>query len=76
MIFNVHLKTPADARTLNDIAFDYGEKMLVSADLNYIDARSLLALYTLIGEKISLVFPDHCDKTKLKPILKKLAVLA
>lgn len=76
MTLEVTLKTADDVKYLNDVAFDYGDKILVSDKSYTVDARSILALFALIGTPINLVFPDHCDIKKLENIVKKLAVLA
>lgn len=76
MTLEVTLRTPDDVKTLNDIAFDYGDKITVSYKSYTADARSILALFGLVGETFNLVFPDHCNINKLKEVVKKLAVLA
>lgn len=76
MTIEVKLNSPEDVKLLNDIAFDYGEKLLVSNGLTYTDARSILALFALVGRNVNLVFPDHSDINKMNKIIKRLAVLA
>lgn len=76
MTIEVTIKTPEDVKYLNDVAFDYGDKVLVSNGLNYTDARSILALFAFVGKTVNLVFPDHSDINRLNNIVKKLAVLA
>lgn len=75
MTIEIKLKTPEDVKLLNDIAFDYGDKMLITGTADYIDARSILALFSLIGRDIKAVFPDHCDIGKMNDVIKRLAVL-
>ena len=57
----IKLRTIKDVRRLNEIASKQDFTMYVS-DKNgtvFIDARSLLALFALIGRDINLVAPDH-----------------
>lgn len=75
MVLEVTLKSTEDVKLLNDIAFDYGEKLFVSSRNYAVDARSILALFAFIGTTVNLVFPDHCDIGKLNDVVKKLAVL-
>lgn len=76
MVLEITLKSTDDVKKLNDIAFDYGEKITVSSRNYTVDARSILALFAFIGTTVNLVFPDHCDIGKLNDVVKKLAVLA
>lgn len=76
MTIEITLKTPEDVKLLNDIAFDYGETMLVTNAADYVDARSILALFNFLNKPVNLVFPDHCDIGKINKIVKKLAVLS
>ncbi len=75
MVLKVTLKSIDDVKRLNDIAFDYGDKIIVSSRNYAVDARSILALFAFIGTTVNLVFPDHCDIGKLNDVVKKLAVL-
>lgn len=76
MTLEVTLKTTDDVKYLNDVAFDYGDKLFVSDKSYTVDARSILALFAFVGTTVNLVFPDHCDIGKLNDVVKKLAVLA
>lgn len=75
MTIDIILKSPEDVKLLNDIAFDYGDKMLITETADYIDARSILALFSLINRPVKVVFPDHCNIEKMNKIIKRLAVL-
>ena len=73
MVFNIQLETPEDVKALNDAALDYEGKLTVNCGSTSIDAKSLLALFTLIGRKgINLVAPDHESPRKFAEIVKKI----
>jgi hypothetical protein len=73
MVFNIQLESPEDVKTLNDAALDYEGKLTVNCGATSIDAKSLLALFTLIGRKgINLVAPDHESPHKFAEIVKKI----
>ena len=72
MTFEIKLENMKDAKKLNDAALDYDGKLAVSCGATSIDAKSLLALFTLIGRKgIKLVAPDHENPDKFFNIIKK-----
>lgn len=75
MTCQIVLKTMDDVKNLNDIAFDYDGKITVSNGLDYIDARSILFLFNLIGKPINLVFPDHEQPDKISNFLKRIDYL-
>ena len=65
MTFSIKLESPKAVKELNDAALDYDGKLTVNCGSTSIDAKSLLALFTLIGKKnIKLVAPDHENPTK------------
>ena len=73
MTFNIKLESPKDAKHLNEMALDYDGKLTVNCGSTIVDAKSLLALFTLIGRKnISLVAPDHENPNKFIEIVKQI----
>lgn len=75
MTCEITLRTMADAKQLNDVALDYGKTIQVSKGLTYVDARSILGLLALIGEKVNLVFPDHAEPEKVSRVMRKIEYL-
>lgn len=72
MVYEIKLASPKAVKDLNDAAFNYDGKLNVSCGSTIVDARSLLALFTLIGKKnIKLVAPDHDDPQKFIKFVKK-----
>ena len=73
MVYEIKLSSLKDVDNLNDIALDYDGKLTVNCGSASINAKSLLALFTLIGKKnIKLVAPDHENPNKFMDIIKKL----
>lgn len=73
MVYEIKLNSPKDVKVLSDAALDFDGNLTVSCGSTIIDARSLLALFTLIGRKnIKLVGPDHGDSDKFIKIIKQI----
>ena len=76
MVFEIKLNDFDDAKRLNDVAHNYDGKLTVSSGVTAVDAKSLLALLTLIGKRsINLVAPDHEKPDKFMTFLRQLGVL-
>ena len=74
MVYEIKLSSPKDVEKLNDIALNYDGKLIVNCGSTSIDAKSLLALFTLIGRKeIKLVAPDHENPEKFAKVVKKIS---
>lgn len=74
MIYQIKLNTLKDVANLNDIALGYNGKLLVNCGSISIDAKSLLALATLIGRSnINLVAPDHENPSKFIKIIRQIS---
>lgn len=58
MIKTVKLQTKEDVERLNNIATKQDFDMSVSCGSTMIDAKSLLALFTLVGKSVHIVAPD------------------
>ena len=72
MVYEIKLSSPTDVKTLNDAALEYDGKLSVNCGSISVDAKSLLALFALIGHKnIKLVAPDHENPDKFSEIIKK-----
>ena len=68
----IKLRTIKDVRRLNEIASKQDFAMYVS-DKNgtvFIDARSLLALFALVGRDINLVAPDHVNAADFMKVIE------
>ena len=73
MVYEIKLTSPKDVKNLNNAALDYEGELSVNCGSTIINAKSLLALFALIGKKnIKLVAPDHENPNKFIDIIKKL----
>ncbi len=75
MICQITLNSTNDIKELNDVAFEYDGDIMVSSGRVYIDARSILALFALVGKTVNLVFPDSEKPEKIYRLLKKINYL-
>ena len=74
MTFKIKLDNPKDVKRLNEAALDYEGELTVNCGSTIIDAKSILALFTLIGRKnIKLVAPDSENPEKFIKIVKKIS---
>ena len=73
MVYEIKLCSPKDVKALNDAALDYEGELTVNCDSISVNAKSILALFALIGKKnIRLVAPDHDNPNKFAEIVKKI----
>ncbi|NCB62445.1 MAG: hypothetical protein EOM52_02350 [Clostridia bacterium] len=72
MVANVMIKNREDVENLNKVASQQNFDMSVSCGSVIVDARSLLALFTLIGSKVSLVAPDEVSHKDFSKLIKRM----
>ena len=72
MTYTVQLDSIEDIQKLSEIASEQPFEINVSKGCVTVNAKSLLALFTLIGEKVNLVAPDHADPKKFIDAVKKM----
>jgi len=72
MTYTVQLDSTEDIMKLSEIASQQPFEINVSKGLVTVNAKSLLALFTLIGEKVNLVAPDHADPQQFIDAVKKM----
>lgn len=71
MIYSTELKNKEDVLRLNKEATKNLIKILVESGSILVDARSLLALYALIGKKVKLIASDREDAKEFADFVKK-----
>lgn len=77
MSYPINLKSRDDVIRLNDVACQENFKMQVSSGLDVVDARSLLALFTMIGKNnVNLVAPDGTNPICFTKALKRMGQMA
>lgn len=74
MTYNIELKTKEDVMKLNKEASKQPFDIFVSYGNVTVDARSLLALFTIIGKCVNLVAPDHVKPDKFSKFVEKLDI--
>lgn len=74
MVIKVKINTKEDVYNLNIIACQQPYDMFVSYGHDIYDAKSLIALYTLIGKEVNIVAPDRVDPTEFANVVKKMGL--
>ena len=74
MVIRVKINSREDVYNLNMVACNQPYDMFVSCGYNVYDAKSLLALYTLVGEEVNIVAPDRVDPEKFYKTVKKMGL--
>lgn len=72
MIFPITLNDKKDILRLNELATKESFSLKVSNGSIIIDAKSLLALFSLMGKTVNLVAPDSADPVRFKNLIKKI----
>lgn len=73
MYSKIFLQDKNDVIKLNREATKTDCKINVSADMITVDARSLLALFALIGHEVNLIAPDHADPDEFINFVKRIS---
>ena len=71
MVYLTELKNKEDVLRLNKEATKNLIKILVESGSILVDARSLLALYALIGKKVKLIASDREDAKEFTNFVKR-----
>ena len=72
MNYPYKINTKEDLYRLSELASKEDFDVYISTNSTLIDAKSLLALFTILGKEINLVAPDHADSTKFSDFIAKL----
>ena len=72
MVFPITLNNKKDILRLNELATKESFNLSVSNGSIIIDAKSLLALFSLIGKTVNLVASDTADPAAFAAIVNKL----
>lgn len=74
MICPIEINSIDDVIHLNKVANKEDIKMSVSSGLDIVDAKSLLALFTMIGRRCTLVAPDSTNPKSFAKAIKKIGL--
>ena len=73
MKYSITIKSKDDVMKLNEAATKENYPISVSTESLIVDARSLLALFALIGRQVSIVAPDHIDPDEFICFVKRIS---
>ena len=71
MIQPVRFETKEDLYRFSELASQEDFNIYISTPYGQLDAKSLLALFTILGEEVNIVAPDHVNAEKFSAFLKK-----
>ena len=66
------VETKEDLQRLSELASQEDFNIYIGTNTAMIDAKSILALFTILGKNVSLVAPDHADSKKFYKFIDKL----
>lgn len=72
MVKQIDIKTPAQVQKLSELASQEPYDISLVTSTVVLDARSLLGLYSLIGQRVTVAADDHADPVRFAKLLKKL----
>ena len=72
MIYPYKIETKEDLYRLSELASKEDYPIYISTDLCQLDAKSLLALFTILGAEVNLVAPDHTKSEDFMHFIEKL----
>ena len=71
MIQSVKFETKEDLYRFSELASKEDFNIYISTAYGQLDAKSLLALFTILGQEVNIVAPDHASADKFYAFLKK-----
>ena len=72
MIYPYKINTKEDLYRLSELASKEDYPIYISTSLGQLDAKSLLALFTILGKEVNLVAPDHANSEDFVRFIEKL----
>lgn len=72
MVQQIDIKTPAQVQKLSELASQEPYDISLVTSTVVLDARSLLGLYSLIGQRVTVAADDHADPKSFRKFLSKL----
>lgn len=71
MVYPVKFETKEDLYRFSELASKEDFNIYISTPYGQLDAKSLLALFTILGKDVNVVAPDHASADKFLEFLKK-----
>ena len=72
LIYPYKIESKEDLYRLSELATKENYPILIRVGNDLIDAKSLLALFTIIGKEVNLVAPDHVNGESFVNFIKRL----
>lgn len=74
MILKGHINNIEDVKRLSKVASEQNFEVFISSDNTMFDARSLMALCTLIGKDVNIIVEDDIDEKLFAKVVKKMGI--
>jgi hypothetical protein len=71
MVHPVKFETKEDLYRFSELACKEDYNIYISTPYGQLDAKSLLALFTILGKDVNIVAPDHASSDKFLAFLEK-----
>ena len=71
MIRPVRFESQEDIYRFSELAAKEDFNIYISTHYGQLDAKSLLALFTILGQDVNIVAPDHASADKFYAFLEK-----
>ena len=71
MVTPVKFETKEDLFRFSELASKENFNIYISTEYGQLDAKSLLALFTILGKDVKVVAPDHADVEEFLAFLRK-----
>lgn len=71
MFKSVKFETKEDLYRFSELASQEDFNIYISTEYGQLDAKSLLALFTILGREVNVVAPDHANADKFVSFLEK-----
>ena len=69
MVTPVKFETKEDLFRFSELASKQDFNIFIGTDYGQLDAKSLLALFTILGKEVNVVAPDHASADKFMKFL-------
>ena len=73
MVQPVKFETKEDLYRFSELASKEDFNIYISTQYGQLDAKSLLALFTILGKEVNIVAPDHAKADDFYAFLRKYA---
>lgn len=71
MVLPTKFDTKEDLYRFSELASQQDFGIYISTEYGQLDAKSLLALFTILGKDVNIIAPDHASAEKFEAFIKK-----